>query len=864
MQTDRPIYRPGDKLMAKIAGVRRASDGYRTLGSDFTVHAQASDPNGNVIFEKRLPLGDFGSCDLAFEIPKGKLLGAYTLSVSAERGLLSGSASASFQVEEYKRPEFEIVFDKIEKQFRFGRPAELTGSVKYYFGGAAANADVDFTVTHSLYVPWYFRSWFYGGYQTQAKSSAAGKIKTDDNGKFRIVFTPQAADLDLPAWLRNGLAPEIASYDVTVNARDSGGRTITGAFSCRVGARSYYFIAEPDKGFYFEKDKAVVDASKLSVNDQPLPGEASYEVHLLKDSPLRTWTELGYGYDRSGNVTAGLPGPEFQLKDAENGPLAARGALAFGADGKSRLTLPALAPGAYRLTLKGKDDDGEVAQNKIFLVAAGAGKDNPVNLTSVTLFEKDEYKVGDTARLLIGSRFGAGTYVVELWSGEYFVRNLLVDDRLPVRTIEIPVTADMKGGFTVRWFGVKGLDVLYGEAAAAVPWSEKNLSLALEPFKDKLLPGEKASWGVKIKNAAGKPVAGEALVLMYDRSLEYYATSDAESYGSLYFPNSRPNEAGTADFQPRTYSSPVRTGPLYDQLYNDTRMTEDVPPGFRTDRTVVRSRAMREKEDGEMLFDAMPAPAPEAATETLSKEEARGGAAEDKKNATGQIPAAEGKPMPAVQARSAFADTAFFLPHIVTDKNGEARFTFTAPEQLTGWKIKAVALTGDVSWGELEKEAVTQKDLMVRLDLPRFFREKDKGTVTAVVHNESEGDLTGRVWIDVLADGASVLAGLKLADPSQTFTVKAHGQATFDWPVEIPAGLATYTVRAVAKTDGAGSLEDAEERPLPILPSRERLIESAFAVIRGSENKTIAIPAAADPTRINESVTRSESIPSSP
>ncbi|MBN2352883.1 MAG: hypothetical protein JXD23_09980 [Spirochaetales bacterium] len=856
IETDRPIYRPGDKLMAKITGVRRTSDGFRALDKGFTVRVKAADPNGNAIMGKDLTVNDFGSADCEFDIPRGKLLGAYSLRATAARGVLSGSGGASFRVEEYKRPEFEITFDPIEKPLRFGRPAELSGSVKYYFGGAAAGAAVEFRVTHSLYVPWYYRSWFWWGYRPESKETASGTIITDDEGKFRIVFTPKAEDVDLPDWMKNGLTPEIADYSVTVTARDSGGRTIEGATSARVGKAGYYFTAEPDKGFYFEKDRAVFNAAKLSVNDRPLAGKAGYVVHLISNPQLKSLTELGYSGGRSGSIGPGAPGPEFQLKDAENLEVTARGTMTFGTEGRSRLTLVDLTPGAYRLTLTGKDDEGaDVVLNKIFVVANSSGRDVPLNLASVTLFEKNEYRPGETAKVLIGSRFTSGAYMMEIWAGGYFVKNVAVAAGKPVQAVSVPVTADMKGGFTVRWFGAKGLDIHYGQASAAVPWSDKNLSLALEPFKDKLLPGEKTTWGVRAKNPAGKPVQSEVLVLMYDRSLEYYATADRSGFGSLYPPNRQPDAGGGSDFIPRTYSASLRDGELYRQLYIETRFEEEKQPGFRTDMTGgygYRGGLYYYKEGAEMFDMMMPAPmVAEAGIDQTKKDGPTIGLTRNEKSP-------QGPPMPAVETRKAFADTAYFLPHVTTDRSGSATFSFTAPEQLTGWKIKAFALTKDASWGEIEKEAVTRKDLMVRLDLPRFFREKDKGTITAVVHNESDGALSGTLWIDVLDGKTSVQAALKLNEASREFKVKAHGLQTFDWPVEIPAGIATYTVKAVVKTEAVGktrALSDAEERTLPVLPSRERLIESAFAVLRGDETKTISIPAADDPTRINESVT---------
>ena len=865
IETDRPIYRPGDKLMAKITGVRRTPDGYKALAGTRSVSIRAFDPNGKTFFEKSVTLNEFGSADVEFEIPRGKLLGTYSINARTGQGHLIGQGSTGFQVEEYKRPEFEITFDTPEQLLRFGTQAEVTGKVKYYFGGAAANADVEYTITKSFYLPWYFRSWYYGGYAEQNTEKASGKIKTDETGAFRLSFTPETADAARPAWLRHGLAPAIARYTVTVLARDEGGRTIEGTFTCKASANGFYFTIQPDKNFFFEKETARFALDKLSVNDRPLAGEADYEIFLLKNPPLRTWRELGYGSDRSGQLSGNFPGPEFQLKDAENLRSVLRGQARFGTDGKSTLSLVSPAPGAYRIVLSAPDGPaGKVVQEKIFLVVNNQGKDIPVNLTSVAVFEKDEYRVGDKARLLLGSRFTAGTYMAEVWAGGFFSKNLLLSDDKPLQVLEITVTPEMKGGFSIRWFGAFTNDLWYGQAAADVPWSDKRLRLALNPFQETLLPGQKAAWGVKTLDAAGRPVRSEVLMLMYDRSLEYYRRSSSRSFASLYLPNPGPQTAAGSDFRPNVHYAPLRDGVLYRQLYVETRYTAIPSPGFRTDRTGVTYYKGRDgnaprgavnlESDLDMMSgdeppESQPAPAPALADTTVSRTDKADrlrqetSSADDRESA--QAP-------PDVQARQAFADTAFFLPHVVTDKKGVGYFSFTTPEQLTGWKVKALALTPDAAWGEIEAEAVTRKDLMVRLDLPRFFREKDQGTVTLIVHNESDKPLSGTAWIDVRQNDQSILAAVQLTGPSQSFTVKAHGLKSFEWPVTIPAGIGAYTVRATAK---AGDLTDAEERLLPILPSRQRLIESAFTVMKGSITKTVSLPAGADPTRINESVT---------
>ncbi|MEI6845745.1 MAG: alpha-2-macroglobulin family protein [Candidatus Firestonebacteria bacterium] len=203
----------------------------------------------------------------------------------------------------------------------------------------------------------------------------------------------------------------------------------------------------------------------------------------------------------------------------------------------------------------------------------------------------------------------------------------------------------------------------------------------------------------------------------------------------------------------------------------------------------------------------------------------------------------------AVETRKAFADTAFFMPHLITGKEGRAEFTFKAPEQLTSWAVKVFSFTKGMSEGVLSETAVTKKDLMVRLDLPRFFREKDSGSIQVIVSNEAEKELSGELKLSLTENGLPAEEKVKLAETLKKFTVKGKGLVSFDWKVEIPEGVTDYKIKAVVV---AGELSDAEERELPVLPSRERLIESSLIALSGTETGTLEIKLKNDPTRINE------------
>lgn len=855
IETDRPIYRPGQKLQAKVVAVKKTAQGFKSLPKDQSIHFSAHDPNGKEFFTADVKLNDFGSAVTSLEIPMGRLLGHYSLEASCKDGRFEGKTTASFSVEEYKRPEFEIVLAPAQEPWKYTHPVEIKGTAKYYFGGPVPNAPIKYHIKRQAYIPWCFRCWLSENYSGEEKEIASGDAKTDEKGEFVIPFTPTAP----PKRADQGQIPDMSSFKVLVEGRDAGGRTIEAQLSYKAGKNAVYFVMEPKKGFFLESEFIEIESKQLTINDTASVGKSSYEIFLLANVPAKSLKDTKNYYR---NEWEAIPPLDVQLKDVPNDKLVGSGEVEHDKEGKALIQSKPLSQGTYRVIEKTKDVWGEeVKQEKIFVVAKNTQEAVPVNAASVTLTDKDEYEVGETATFILGSGLASGIYNVELWTRNYLLSHELIETNQPVKMIEIPVTERMKGSLTLRWFGIKNLEGHYGQATVTVPWKEKKLSLSLEPFNKELKPGEEAAWGILVKNNKGEPEDAEVLSLMYDRSLEYYAKSNNPWLDTLY--QSQPASYPKADsaFDPDVTDVRITSG-LLDQIMREFRepIKEMKPPMLRTWATwayggyYARHRGLREggvRMDVEeekaaapmMAGEAAPAgPAQGLASVSKAKREVagRGGSEQESEK---------------VEARKEFADTAFFLPQLATErgaKSSRAKFSFKAPEQLTSWKIKAFAFTKDIKEGTLTEEAVTKKDLMVRLDLPRFFREKDKGTITAMAHNESDVALEGDLSIEVTENGKLINDKLHLVENLKHFKVEPHQMQSFNWSVEIPEGITTYKVRAVAKN---ANLSDAEERELPILPSRERLIESAFISLLGNESKKLEIKLKDDPTRINESMT---------
>ncbi|MDD2806082.1 MAG: MG2 domain-containing protein [Elusimicrobiales bacterium] len=852
-ETDRPVYRPGQEVRFKVTALLRLPRGYQTYGGKRTVTVTARDPNWQEVYTKTLPFSGLGSAAGSFKIPEGRLLGDYSLTASLSEYGRNFSGSSRFGVEEYKRPEFEVKLTAAEKPFRYGEKAEISGEVKYYFGSPVPGAPVKYRVIRSRYIPWYcwYWVWFYGA--GGSSEVAAGDLKTGDDGKFTFSFTPQPES--------DRFASYPSSYHVEAEARDAGGRTITDSRSYRAGSKAYLFDVKPDAGFFTPEREASLTARLMDLNEAQQQGGAEYALYRLEKAPeapegAREWGHFGSN-----------PSLEQSFSAVPDGPLVKKGDLGFKKDAPTTIKLAQLPAGVYRLKLKAKDPWGGESESQLIVVSASPrGPNSGLKLPPVALFERDSYQAGETARVLLGAAALKGAKYVELLAGQFVLsRAMLPEGGLSVFSLK--VGAEHRGGFGLRWFGAGGFKVYSAMSEADVPQKDKAVSLSLD-YDKVLAPGQKVSWLLKAKDAAGKPVYGEALVKVFDRSLEYYG-KDAGFWGeSLYPRRYSQGEALGSLFTPRSAALPVKTGVVqrmlqaFRQAVGEERLASLRIASSRVygQRGGFYAKGLAYEADGEAfgvmeavrgankadLAGGAPAAAPAPSEARMKakdmKEEAAPGSSRNSMS----------EQQPEVKVRTDFSETAYYNPQLKVFK-GEGAFSFRIPERLTSWKISSYLLTRSARRGAFSAEAVTKKDLMVRLDLPRFFREGDKSRLTAVVTNDTAGELSGEVALSVTRDGQNAHGDFGLGALSQPFTVKPNGTVALYWETVAPRGTGAYKVRAVAR---AGRLADAQENDLPVLPSRERLIASAVAALDGDSVKTFSLPEleAADPTRAVEAL----------
>lgn len=193
-----------------------------------------------------------------------------------------------------------------------------------------------------------------------------------------------------------------------------------------------------------------------------------------------------------------------------------------------------------------------------------------------------------------------------------------------------------------------------------------------------------------------------------------------------------------------------------------------------------------------------------------------------------------------VNIRKNLSETAFFYPHLTTNRKGEIKFTFDAPQLLTQWRFRLLAHTKDVVSGRLEKNVVTQKDLSLVPNTPRFLREGDVVELSAKIANLTEKEMDGAVQLQ-LFDAITMKpidTALNNINATQEIIVAPYGNASVFWRLEIPSGVQAVTYRMVAK---AGSFSDGEENILPILSNRMMVTETVPFLVRAGEEREVTM-----------------------
>jgi uncharacterized protein YfaS (alpha-2-macroglobulin family) len=835
--TDRSIYRPGQTVYFKGIVLRRNNTATKnTIATNYTATVVLRDANNTDIDTVHLVTNEYGSFHGKFQLPSSGMNGQFSLYIKND-----GGGSASFNVEEYKRPKFYVDYEPIKGSYKVNDNIKITGMAKAYAGNNIDGANVKYRVVRQprfLY-PWMFWRWWQP--TAEPMEITHGETKTDKDGKFVVDFT---AIPDLK--LEKKFEP-VFDYTVYADVTDINGETRSGEQSVSV---SY-------KALMLESNiPAVLPADslkKLYIRTQNMNGEYEPAIVKVTISQLkeekrlirnRYWERPDQFVMSKAEYIQKFPYDEYDnesdAKSWEKGAEVFSKSDSTKVNGEWRIDNSKLVAGFYIVEIETNDKNGEAIKD-IQYIEVTDSKNNQIARPQYlwTYAKKTTVEPGENAVIEVGTSANDVFLVHQI--------NKAADAKLkaPIykflnlsnkkESFSLPVAETDRGGFGASWLFVKHNRFYQYNPTVNVPWSNKDLQIEFISFRDKTLPGTEEKWKVKITGYKKEKVAAEMLAGMYDASLDQFTPHSWYSPSLWPYYYNRITWNGILNFNEVTSTQRFINEVAYKNLDKeyDQLLSINENGNLSGWGRGVRSTEMR------MMKASAPMPTSEAKSVAADDLE---GASEKTIALDSAIVSSEKKPVvhnqaPSVKIRKNFNETAFFFPDLRTDSSGAIEFSFSMPEALTKWKFMSIAHTKDLAFGSSYKEIVTQKDLMVQPNAPRFMREGDKMEFSSKIVNLTDKEITGTAQFQ-LFDAASnepVDGYFKNQIPNQYFTVGAGQSEVVKFPIEVPYQFnKALQWRIIAK---AGNNADGEENVLPVLTNRMLVTETMPLPMRGNGSK---------------------------
>ncbi|MBI1343848.1 MAG: alpha-2-macroglobulin [Terrimonas sp.] len=842
--TDRSIYRPGQTVFFKAISIIPDPEKTNRALTDFITTIYLRDANYQLIDSLVLTTNDYGSVSGKFQLPASGLNGQFSISEKENKG------NVFFSVEEYKRPRFFVDYEKIRDTYGINDTITLTGMAKAYAGNMIDGATVQYRVVRE---PRYLYPWLYSRWWQPPSPSveiAHGTLSTDGAGKFIIRFAA------IPDKTIDKKLEPVFDYTIYADVTDINGETRSGETRVTVGYHSLLFNNSiPDR---CPVDSMVrFDIRTENMNGEFQPSLVTVTVSLLQEEKRlirqRYWDQPDQHVMTKEEYLRLFPHDEYadESSVASWEKMEAVYSLtdSIKAIGSWNLDTKKLAPGFYKVEISTLDKNGErIKDIHSFEIydESGKGLNHPAYLwtspsASIEPGEKTTIGLGSSAAQL---------FVIEQ-TDQPSRRPDATDMQYQTSTLSneikrFPFTAEAadRGGYGVTYFFIKDNRFFQFTDIIRVPWSNKDLHVEFASFRDKTLPGSTEKWKLKITGNKNEKVAAEVLASMYDASLDqfkphqWYKPSLWPSYYNRVSWNSEDNFSEISSVEKWREEEDKYFEKEYDQLQTSITnfsLQYDVIQIRKYTNAKLKMKAVNSVPDADGLNEVV-------VTKALSGR-AKGFAVEFSTDSIAFGFSTQYKPVQTetdntpVQVRKNFNETAFFFPDLYTDSSGMIEFSFTAPEALTKWKLQTIAHTRGLAFGLATKELITQKELMVQPNAPRFLREGDKMEFSTKVVNLSDQEITGQAQL-LLFDAAThqpVDGWFQNMFPNQYFTVAAGQSEAVKFPIEVPYLFnKALTWRIVAR---AGDKSDGEEASLPVLTNRMLVTESLPLNMKGPGTK---------------------------
>ncbi|MGE5594200.1 MAG: VanW family protein [Betaproteobacteria bacterium] len=478
--TDRPIYRPGQRVYFKGILREDTGDGYEVLSGE-PVRVEVRDARDACVYKTEVTTNGFGSFAGELVLGDEPALGTYRVFATVRGSTHSGA----FKVAEYRKPEYQVQVETMKAMYVAGDEITVTLKATYYFGAPVPGAKV----TYAAYSqPRYFSYYTYedlGYYPTDDEGFgyygelvASGEAVTDANGHAAFTITTQRSDVTRSVFIETVVTDE--------SRREVAGRaTVTVARGLfEVGVQPQAYVVEPG-------EPVMVGVKAETIDGKPFATRLEWQAmrETWEDSKAKRWKE-------------------------------ACGELVTGPDGKGSFEFAPCEEGAYVVEVAGTDERGNrIASEAHLWVTGGASRWASYGGTEIEVVtDKDVYEVGDTAKVLVNTTFDDAWAIVAV-EGRGISWHKVVHITGRTMLFGVPITREHMPNafFTVTL--VYGKRLFTREKAIYVSTKDKYLNVTIIPNKESYAPGERATYVVKTTDAAGRPVQSEVSLGVVDASI---------------------------------------------------------------------------------------------------------------------------------------------------------------------------------------------------------------------------------------------------------------------------------------------------------------------------------------------------------
>ncbi len=783
---DRKLYRPGEEVNIKgwIRKVDLTPQGDTEM---FDVAGEivayvVSDSQDNEIAKGDVKLNALAGFNLKLKLPATMNLGE--ASIEFKPNFYDFIHTHAFQVQEFRRPEFEVTAKTSEAPHFVGASATATMTASYFAGGGLADTEVEWNVrarptnytppNRDDYTFGKFIAWWRDDENDDETTEREFKSRTDAAGKHSLKMDFDAVNPARPS----SVTAEAKIQDVNRQTFAATTAMLVHPADVYVGVRSNRTFVQA--GQAFEIESIVTDL------DGRAEGNREVALRLVR---------LDYVFEKG------------EWKRKETG--AQEQTIRSAGDGVKTRFNPKQG-GEYRLTARVRDGRGRANESELSLWVAG-GKLPPqreVEQEEIELIpNRKTYAGGEVAEILVQSPFAPAEGVVTLRrSGLLRTERFSMNEnsytlRVPLEeamTPNVHLQVDLVGAaWRVDDAGNVQSDLpkrpafASGEIKLEIPPVTRRLNVKASPRATTLEPGAETMVDVEVKDANGRSVEGtDTALVVVDESVLALTNYKLRDPLSVFYAE---RDEDTSDYHLR---EKVELASAEDVRRLASSVGSGVGYGAGGGGAVSEEVTVTARELTELPLNTR------SRMDYLEAEETSSSTA-----SMGKLPA---RPMPdesqeEIKIRQNFNALAVFAASFPTDKNGRANIKVKLPDNLTRYRVMAVSVAGGKLFGTGEAAITARQPLMVRPSLPRFLNFGDRAELPVIVQNQSDEPV--RVNVAVRASNADLTEGA-----GRRVTVPANDRVEVRFPVAaVKPGTARFQFVAASNLKS-----DAAEISLPV------------------------------------------------